>query len=297
MDWKSQTIEGADGTGLFVRQAGDPNGPAIVFSDGVGCDGYMWRYVFPLFRRLGFRLVHWHYRGHGFSERAAIADRLRVVDHADDLACILDALEIESATLIGHSMGVQVCLETWHRHRARVAALMLVYGAPGRLLDTFGGDDILARLHPFLSAGVERYPTIVGTFWRHFIPSKASLMLGLATELNAAHIRPADFMPYLEQLSKMHPADFVAMMGEAGSHDARPYLPDVDVPTVVVAGGEDGFTPVRLSRAMAEAIPGAEFHLVQRGSHAGALEFPEPMLEALEAFSATHDLGPATPSR
>jgi pimeloyl-ACP methyl ester carboxylesterase len=99
-------------------------------------------------------------------------------------------------------------------------------------------------------------------------------------------------MPYLEQLSQMDPADFVTMMGHAGSHDARPYLPDVDVPTVIVAGGRDGFTPVRLSRAMAQAIPGAEFHLVEAGSHAGALEFPEPMLDALEAFSAAHSLGP-----
>jgi pimeloyl-ACP methyl ester carboxylesterase len=74
------------------------------------------------------------------------------------------------------------------------------------------------------------------------------------------------------------------MLRAAGEHSAEDLLPTVDVPTLVVAGDRDSFTPSEVSRAMAEAIPNAEFVLLKGGSHLGPLERREEVRLAILDF-------------
>src|SRR3954471_20976233 len=55
---------GRDQTPIWFRGSRPAAANAVVFCDGIGCDGYVWKY---LERALGadYRIVHWHYRGHG----------------------------------------------------------------------------------------------------------------------------------------------------------------------------------------------------------------------------------------
>src|SRR4051812_40594439 len=55
---------GADDTPIYYRVSGVADAPTVILSDGIGCDGYIWKY---LERALAehYRVIHWHYRGHG----------------------------------------------------------------------------------------------------------------------------------------------------------------------------------------------------------------------------------------
>ena len=284
INWREITFHGVDGTELLAREVGPADGPAVLLADGVGCDGYIWRYLTTDLIRSGYRVLHFQYRGHGRSERPQSADRIHIVDHADDLALCLDAFSAPTAALIGHSMGVQVIFETWRRHRERVSCLVAVAGSAGRPLDSFGGEDLLLRLQPLIATLARRGGPLFRRVWRRALRSRASVLLGLATELNAANIRVADFSPYLQTLSEMQPTDFIDMVGAAGRHDARDILSIIDVPTAVIAAERDGYTPERLSKAMADIIPGARYHVILEGSHAAPLEFPERMNPFICAF-------------
>src|SRR5262245_44034035 len=104
-----------DGTPLFYESWGARDGrPALAFCDGIGCDGYVWRYLREDFAQRFS--VHSHYRGHGRTPAPADPSRVRIIDLADDLASVLDDAEVPRAVLVGHSMGVQVALETYRRH-------------------------------------------------------------------------------------------------------------------------------------------------------------------------------------
>jgi pimeloyl-ACP methyl ester carboxylesterase len=257
----------------------------VVLCDGIGCDGYVWRY---LRRDLDDRrLVHWHYRGHGRTPAPRDPSRLAIADLADDLAAVLDECGIESAVIAGHSMGVQVALETYRRHRARVRGLVLACGAPSHPLRTFKGASTLEDVLPRVQAIVQRIPGFVNRVSRTLMPTRLAFELATRLEINRELVEERDFMPYLEGLARIDVRLFVSMLGEAGQHSAEDLLPAVEVPTLIVAGERDGFTPPDRSRAMAEAIPGAELLVVEQGSHTAPIERPEIVGAAVRRFVET----------
>src|SRR5262249_30792667 len=65
---------------------------------------------------------------------------------------------------------------------------------------------------------------------------------------------------------------------------AGPWLKDIDVPTLIVAGENDQLTPLSLSHRMRDDIRGAELLLLPKGSHAGIIEHPELISLRLEKF-------------
>ena len=79
---------------------------------------------------------------------------------------------------------------------------------------------------------------------------------------------------------------FLEMLAQAGRHSAKEVLPSIDVPTLVVAGDSDGFTPLALSEEMHQAIPGAELVVIKNGTHTTPIERPRRVNEAIIKFLA-----------
>src|SRR3954468_16806480 len=113
-----------DGTRLSYSSVGA--GPvALVCCDGVGCDGYVWKYIADDLSA-HFRVVRWHYRGHGLSDTPSDFSRYRLEHLCEDLEAVLNANGLDKAVLLGHSLGAQVVLEFHRRHPERVVALVPV---------------------------------------------------------------------------------------------------------------------------------------------------------------------------
>jgi pimeloyl-ACP methyl ester carboxylesterase len=283
-------VASADGAPLFYELTRAPKARAVVvLCDGIGCDGYVWKYLRPVLLE-HYDLLHWHYPGHGRSPapRASRDRRLSIADLADDLVAVMDDAGIDRAVVFGHSMGVQVSLETYRRHRDRVTALGLFCGAPGNPLRTFRRTEALERLLPGVRAVVSRAPRLAARLTRSLVPTGLSYMIAAQVEVNGRLLDQADFMPYLRGLADVDPTLFLEMLAHAGEHSARDLLPHIKVPALIVAGTRDGFTPPELSTAMAEEIPGAELLEVHDGSHTAPLERPHFVNAAVTAFLVRH---------
>jgi pimeloyl-ACP methyl ester carboxylesterase len=200
---------------------------------------------------------------------------------------VLDDAKVERAVLAGHSMGVQVALETYRRHTGRVVGLVLLCGAPSHPLRTFRGTATLEKVLPQVQRWVLRAPRAVNRLKRMLVPTKLAFDIASRLEINASLIEPGDFMPYLEGLARIDVRLFIAMLAEAGAHSADDVLPTIEVPVLVVAGDRDGFTPPDRSRAMAAAIPGAELLIVEDGSHTAPIERPALVGEIVQRFLTT----------
>jgi pimeloyl-ACP methyl ester carboxylesterase len=277
----------ADGTKLYYRVHQPPEGTQAalpcIFTDGIGCDGYVWKYLEPELVR-DRTIVHWHLRGHGQSAVPDDPERVTISDSADDLATVLDAAGVPRAILIGHSMGVQVSLETWRRHHDRVAGLALLCGSYGTPLRTFKGKRTLEDVLPYVRFAVHRIPRLVTALWRRTIPTDLAYQLATLMEVNGALIRRDDFFPYLEHIGAIDIRLFVDMLAAAGRHTARELLPLVDVPSLIVAGTRDGFTPLSLSEEMHRLIPQSRLHVVQDGSHTAPIERPGEVTHTIADF-------------
>jgi len=284
MDVTAQYAVAPDGTRLAWSGAG-AGGPPVVLCDGIGCAGYVWR---PLLPELAVdrRVIHWNYRGHGRSAAPRDPERMTVGDCVQDLLAVLDAAGERRAILAGHSMGVQIVLEAHRRAPDRVAGLVLVCGAPGRLIDTFHDRATLRVLFPFARRLVLRYPDLARLAFRAIVPTDFALQYALTYEVDAARVDRRDLVRYLDDLAEIDPTLFVRLLASASVHDARDHLPAIGVPTLVVAGERDSFTPMRLSQDMHRRIPGSDLLVVPGGTHVAPLEAPALVSARVRAFLA-----------
>jgi len=270
-DW-AYAVAG-DGSPLFYESFGERgSATSVLLCDGIGCDGYVWRYLRKdLTGRFG---LHPHYRGHGRTAPPRDSARVTIPDLADDVACVMDDAIVERAVLVGHSMGVQVALETYRRHRDRVAGLVLMCGASSHPLKTFRGSAQLEDLLPIVQKWIQRMPGVINRLTRAVLPTRLAYEVASRLEIRRELVEPRDFMPYLEGMSRIDTRLFVAMLAGAGQHSADDLLPTIEVPVLVIAGGRDGFTPPERSRVMAEAIPGSELLEIPNASHTAPIERP-----------------------
>ncbi len=273
-----------DGTRLYYRHSDRTRGPLhAVLSDGILCDGFIWKYLWADLSGM-MPVTHWHYPGHGRSAKPSELTGVDIASLADDLHEVARATGDAPRVLFGHSMGVQVCLEAYHREPAKVRGLVLFCGTFGRVTASFRGVPILDVLLPKLTAIANENPHIVRALWSRIPPDMAMKMARRAGDVDAAKIRDEDMLPYLEHMTHVDFPMFLRMLKGAGEHSAEPYLGDIDVPVLVVAGERDTFTPASLSAVMAERIPKATLLVLERGSHAAPIEQPDVVFKHVRAF-------------
>jgi len=290
-------IRVADGTRLAYRLLGPSTSPPdgagrattprrIALCDGISCDGYIWRDLLPVLAK-NHDILHLNYRGHGRSGLPREPHLVTLPDLAGDLAFVLRRLGWTDVTLIGHSMGVQVSLECAIRYPTEVGSLVLCNGSYGRVLDTFRNTDFGARLLPIIDAVTYTWRDAVSGLVRAVLPSPLSYTLAALTEIKAEHIKPRDLQPYLDHFARMPLDLFTGLLTDAAERTALPFLPHISQKTLVIAGEDDGFTPLATSHRLVDMLPDAELLVVPKTSHTAPLEAPEAFETAIMAFLDT----------
>lgn len=266
----SHEVAAADGTRLHYTVEGD--GPVdFLLCDGLGCDGFIWRYLRPALQAMG-RIIHLHMRGHGLSGRPVSPGRIEMSQLADDWMPVIEATGSRTAIVLGHSMGVQVALELWHRHPRHVAALVLVCGSFENPTATFHEGRGLARMLPLLQHATRFGGTTLKRLWRRLVALPVAYHVARVGEIHPDLMKRRDFQAYVDHLAQMDPEVFVRTLAGAAAHSAGPYLEAIDVPVLIIGGALDTFTPGRLSEEMRARIPGARALVVDEGTHTVPLE-------------------------
>ena len=281
-------VAGPDGTELAWRAEGD--GAALVFCNGLANDAFQWGAVLAGLAGRG-RIVTWDYPGHGASEPARTPSAVEIVALAEGLRAVVDAAIGPSAqvVLLGYSTGCQLALEAWRSMPGRIAGLVLALGTSGRPFDTFFGRPRLGRAaHALLRATpgpamglAMRAGSALGP-----VSFAASQLMGV-TERN---IRYREFAPWLNHMGRLDGRSFRAMGLAAQRHSAEDVLPTVTVPTLVVAGGTDVFTPPDRAEAMDRAIPDSELVFLPAASHAGLVGHGDEIANAVASFLERREL-------
>ncbi|MEZ4225179.1 MAG: alpha/beta hydrolase [Polyangiaceae bacterium] len=280
---------GSDGTKLYLRARRGPAGVTALLSDGICCDGFVYKYLWDDLART-LSVAHWNYRGHGRSGTPVDGDYIDVAAHATDLDAVRRALGDPPVVLIGHSFGTQVSLEAYRLRPERIAAMVFLCGSFGRVTHTFKGTDVLAQVLPRLRELSAEHPKIARALWSR-VPPKMAVRIGMLTgDLDARTVRPEDVEPYFRHVAHVDFPMFVRMLEFAGEHSAEDLLPNVEVPVLVVAGERDSFTPPEISEKMAKMLPRGELVMLPGGTHVAPLEQNELVTLRIEKFLSDHHI-------
>jgi pimeloyl-ACP methyl ester carboxylesterase len=256
-----------DGAPVFIADYGkglDAGRPTVLFVHGAGMDHSVWPLQARHFAYRGWNALALDLPGHGRSG----GELCRSIGAlADWLWELIRALELESITLVGHSMGGLIGLEMAARHRRRIARLALLGAAPRM------------PVHPtLLDAAASAEPRAAelicdwgfgpaGHFGGHSAPG--SWVMGHAMRLLTRAAGP------------VLNADLAACNAYEGGPAAAVKL---RCPTLVLAGEFDRMAPARLAAKLAEAIKGARFVALPACGHMMMVEQPDATLDTLVEF-------------
>jgi non-heme chloroperoxidase len=127
------TITTKDGTEIYYKDWGE--GPAVTFSHGWPLNSDMWDGQMLFLVQNGFRAIAHDRRGHGRSSQASTGNDMN--GYADDLAAVIEALDLYDVTLVGHSTGGGEVARYIGRHgTSRVARAVLIAAVPPLMLKT-----------------------------------------------------------------------------------------------------------------------------------------------------------------
>lgn len=271
------------GLDLHVKTAGEPGAEEsnVVFLHGFGASVYTWHEVLPAFGEDGMA-VAFDRPGFGLTERPEAGSWRRGENpyaadrHVDLTIALMDELGLDTAILVGNSTGGSIAAQVALEHPERVRALVLV----GAAIYRAGGAPAWSRplLHtPQLNR--------VGPL----------LMRTLAGEPGENLLRAAWADPErIEQETIDAYARYTRVEGwdralwEVSKANRQPVaagrLTEIDVPTLVITGAEDGVVPVADAERIAAELPAAELVVLESCGHTPQEECPAAFVRAVREW-------------
>jgi len=249
----------ANGLRLRYVERGPANAPAVIMLHGYSDSSFSFSRVMPLLPD-NLRVIAVDARGHGESDRPASGYSMD--DFARDTIELMDALGIERATIVGHSMGSFIARRVAVLAPERVSGLVLA-GAGIR-----GDNDAVKSLREPVEALTD---PIDEAFVREFQVSTI-----------ARPVPPEFLEKVIGESRKLPPAAwkgiFSGLMEYKGGEDG------IKAPTLVLGGEKDAIFSVAEQRAIAQAIPGATATIVPGIGHSIHWEDPERFVSEVTAF-------------
>lgn len=264
----------ATGVEIHVAEAGPADGQPVLLLHGYTDSWYSWARVIEHLPA-GVRAIMPTQRGHGDSERPECCYRL--ADLAADVVALLDALGIDRADVVGHSMGSLVAQRLAIDRPERVNRLVLV--GSGTTAHT---EVVLA----FYDAVTQLSDPVDPAFARDFQASTVAIPLP-----------PAFFDAIVTESGKLPARVWRDVLGGLIAPEAANDLSRVRAPTLIVWGARDGMFDRAQQDALQRAIAGARLVVYPEAGHSPTWEVPERFVEDMMAFLAGDDALLRAPDR
>jgi 3-oxoadipate enol-lactonase len=255
--------------GITVGYDDRGSGEPVVLVHGHPFDSSMWAPQAAEFASAGGgrRVIAPDLRGYGLS--TVVPGKTTLDVFAGDIAALLDHLELDEAILGGVSMGGQIVLEFYRLFPERVRGLLLA--------DTFA-----------------RGETEEGRTWRNELADRLLRegMAAYADEVLAKMVAPYNVEALPDVARHVHrmmcgtapEGAAAALRGRAERSDYTGLLARISVPTLVVVGRDDAYTPVADAEFLYERIPDAELAVIEGAGHLPNLERPAEFNRVLHRF-------------
>ncbi len=245
---------------LHYRVDGPADGAPVVFANSLGTDMRLWDPILPLLPD-GLRIIRYDKRGHGLSSCPPAPYTMGAL--VTDVERLLDHLEVKGALFVGLSIGGMIAQGLAVKRLDLVRALVL--SSTGAKIGT---PEIWAdRIADVERGGIECLTDAVMARW-----------------FSADFRATPELMLWRNMLTRQLDAGYAGCSAAISGTDFFTTTASLRLPTLGIAGSEDGSTPPDLVRETIDLIPGATFHLIRKAGHLPCVERPEQYASILSEF-------------
>lgn len=280
----------SDGTRLFYntnfsQSEFNSEKPVIVFIYGLLCSNYHFKFQIPYFESLGYQILLHDYRLHYATSSKGDIEGCTFLNISRDLHELLESLNIKKGIFIGHSMGVNICLEHARRYPNEIASLVLISGAVVPPQDVMFDSNIVDLVSPTLQKVTKQFPTLFNKIWKTAFMNPLMQFIIFDGGFNKKKVEMEFVQHYMKKISELPEDLFFHLLKIMQDHDIIGHLEKIKNPTLVIGGDKDKIIPNYLQRMFTQTIPQCEMYIVKDGSHVPQADFPELINERIQRFN------------
>lgn len=261
-------MNGRVGLSCQVDYADSPDAPTIVFANSLGTNLHLWDLILPLLPQ-GLRVIRYDMRGHGQSDVPPAPYTMGNL--VSDAEAVCTHFNVRDALFVGCSVGGMVA-QGLATKRAEMIRAIVLSNTAAKIGNPKLWDDRIAMVQSKGLAAVAD-EIIPRWFGRDFLANP-------------------DHTQWRDMLVATPVEGYVGICHAIKGTDFYTPTAALRIPTLGIAGSEDGSTPPDLVRETVDLIPGSQFALMRRAGHLPCVEQPVVFAEHLNAFiTATGHLG------
>jgi non-heme chloroperoxidase len=261
-----------------------PDAPTIIFNYGLVCSNHHWSLQVEHFHKLGFNIITHDYRGHYESSGIDNIKDITFQRISEDIQELLDYLTIDKVILVGHSMGVNTCLEFATKFPHRVTSLILISGTVIPVKEIMFDTNAMEIFSPYFDFFLKKYPKILDKLWKR---GGNNPLINKLIHRGGFNIKtvPKEFVDiYLSKVSELGPSLFFQLLAQMSKHDVISKLDKLGHPVLIIGGDRDKVIPNYLQFLLHKQLRNSFVYVIRNGSHVPQADFPELINERMTYF-------------
>ncbi|WP_299622402.1 3-oxoadipate enol-lactonase [uncultured Tateyamaria sp.] len=245
---------------LHYRIDGPEDGAPVVFANSLGTDMRLWDPIMPLLPG-GLRVLRYDKRGHGLSTCPSGPYGMGTL--VSDVEQLMDHLGFRDAFFVGLSIGGLIA-QGLAVKRLDLMRAMVLSNTGAKI----GTKDMWAdRIAAVEAGGIEALADATMERW-----------------FSRAFLDTPELELWRNLLVRQPDAGYAGCSAAISGTDFYATTATLRLPTLGIAGSEDGATPPDLVREMVDLVPGSKFHLIRKAGHLPCVEQPEEYARVLTDF-------------
>jgi pimeloyl-ACP methyl ester carboxylesterase len=277
---------------VHYKQQGDPEAEiTFILLHGFGASLFSWQALMPELAEIG-RVIAFDRPAFGLTSRPLAGEWRGVNPYSPEAQValtigLMDALDIEQAVLVGNSAGGTIAVQTALAHPERIDGLVLVNAA------IYQGGGAPAWIRPLLHTPQMNR---LGPLFMRQIAEEPGLSFIRSAWSDPEQLSDATIAGYRKPLQVHH---WDKALWELTKASRRPnlsrQLPELALPALVIAGGDDQIVPPQLSERLASELPAGSLVTLEQCGHVPQEECPEAVMIAIRQWHQQRRLS-AVPS-
>lgn len=249
-----------NGTRLHYRDEGPRDGAPVVFSNSLGTDLRLWNGIIGHLPD-GLRIIRYDKRGHGLSDSPNGPYTMGAL--IGDIEALLDHLEIRDALFVGLSIGGMIAQGLAVKRLDQVRAMVVSNSAA-----KIGTKEMWQeRIDAVTAGGIEALADPIMERW-----------------FSKPFRQTPEMIAWRNMLTRQPVEGYVGCSAAIAGTDFYSTTAALTLPSLFIAGSEDGSTPPDLVRETADLVKGSRFELIRGVGHLPCVEAPEEYAGILNLF-------------